>query len=538
MPVPVSMRPRLPLVVLAACLAVFAARAYTSLRQESATWDETHYLGIGKYLLQHGRWDVPGSILHPPLSYYLQGLPLLFVETDPEPWRYPTRDHSDPQFLAAADLDRGRALLASSVNRDDRLLTMVRLTTVATGMLLVAFVFLWSHRLYGGLAAMLGVVFATCDPNLLAHARLVTPDIALTTFLLVGTYYFWRLLEERRTQLAWLAGAGLGLALLSKFNALIAAPVWIALAALSSATGKPVPWWRCALVAAVAVAMLWAGYRGDLTPYVQGIVFQQRHAAGGHPSFLFGERSTEGWWYYFLVAFLVKTPIGFMIMLGIAVMGVARAIAAGDSDGWLPEAFLLAPALAVLAFFSVERHGVGLRYLLPTYAFLYVFASRAAVSLAARPAGRVVLASLVAWQLGASWWIHPHYLAYFNEIVGGPSEGYRYLVDSNLDWGQDLKGLKRYMDEHGIARIGLSYFGSDDPARYGIAYDALPSYVLKGEPASAAALPADRFVAISATNLQGVYFKDRDLYATWRERRPEAVIGYSILLYRGVPDAN
>jgi hypothetical protein len=119
----------------------------------------------------------------------------------------------------------------------------------------------------------------------------------------------------------------------------------------------------------------------------------------------------------------VKTPIAFTILLGIAATRIVQAIAAGDVEGWLPDAFVLGPALGIFAFFSLGRHDLGLRYLLPTYAFLYVFAGRAAESLAMRPAGRVALASLVAWLIGASWWIHPHYLAYFNEIVGGTEPG-------------------------------------------------------------------------------------------------------------------
>ena len=134
--------------------------------------------------------------------------------------------------------------------------------------------------------------------------------------------------------------------------------------------------------------------------------------------------------------------------------------------------------------------------------------------------------------MGASSLIHPHYLAYFNELVGGPGRGYRYMVDSNLDWGQDLKGLKKYMDRNGISKIRLSYFGSDSPSRYGIAYDWLPSFVLPIPDNQAPDLSTKGWIAISATNLQGVYLKNRDLFATFRSREPVAVIGYSIFVYK------
>jgi len=148
---------------------------------------------------------------------------------------------------------------------------------------------------------------------------------------------------------------------------------------------------------------------------------------------------------------------------------------------------------------------------------------------------------LAAWYIYSSTAIFPHYLAYFNELAGGPDNGYKYLVDSNLDWGQDLKGLKRYMEAHGIERVWLSYFGTARPEYYGITYDYLPSYVIWNpehvweEVFRFDTLPPLRgTVAISATNLQGVYFPagKTDYFAFYRRQTPIAKIGYSIFIYR------
>jgi hypothetical protein len=138
---------------------------------------------------------------------------------------------------------------------------------------------------------------------------------------------------------------------------------------------------------------------------------------------------------------------------------------------------------------------------------------------------------LVVWYMGASLSIHPHYLAYFNEFAGGPSNGYKFLVDSNLDWGQDLKGLGRYMKEHRIPQISLSYFGTDTPKRYGIDYSWLPSVELENPTPGRFERAPGGWVAISATNLQGVYFLNKRLFASLKNRTPEAVIGYSIFVY-------
>jgi hypothetical protein len=130
--------------------------------------------------------------------------------------------------------------------------------------------------------------------------------------------------------------------------------------------------------------------------------------------------------------------------------------------------------------------------------------------------------------------VYPHYLAYFNELVGGPDHGYRVLVDSNLDWGQDLKGLKRWMDRNGVDLVGLSYFGTADPRYYGIKFLYLPSipfYYPGHEPADIGTKP--RYFAISATNLQGVYLEpaDRAIISRFQKERPVAKIGHSIFIY-------
>lgn len=192
-------------------------------------------------------------------------------------------------------------------------------------------------------------------------------------------------------------------------------------------------------------------------------------------------------------------------------------------------------------FAVLSSVSIGLRYVLPVFPLLHVLVSRLV-----RDGGdmrgwaKAGLVVLVAWQMLGTMRIHPHYLAHFNELVGGPRNGYKYLADSNLDWGQDLKGLKRYMDEHGIDRIRLAYFGAGDADYYGIDYDYLPSVGLHPPPGSkwwfettAADLPpldlSKGPTAISATLVAGIFL---DGYYAWlREVPPSDQVGYSILIY-------
>jgi 4-amino-4-deoxy-L-arabinose transferase-like glycosyltransferase len=520
----------LPRIVIAVCLIIFTVAGFSSMIQESSTWDETHYFGLGKYILQNRRWDVPGSILHPPLSYYLHSIPLLFLHTDREIWKNDPSRVTDLGYLGSVDVGRGQALLSSPLNRNDLLLTLSRLMMLLTGVLLGWFVYSWSYSLYGKWSAMFAIILYSFCPNILAHARLITPDITITTFSLITVYYFWRLLNFNKARDTVIGGICLGLALLSKFSGLLLIPTCLVLMVLWKAQQRPLNVWRCCIFAAIGVAVLLLGYGFNLWPYFEGIVFQQEHAHRGHASFLVGQHSDSGWWYYQTVAFVLKTPIVTMIAVMLALVLLSRKI---RTKLWINEAFLLVPIGAVLCFFSVNHQAIGLRYILPIYPFLFVFASSAVSLFLTKNILMGLGGALIGWYLGASYFIYPHYLAYFNELVGGPDSGYEYLVDSNLDWGQDLKGLRRYMEKHAISRIQLSYFGSDSPDRYGIFYDWLPSYVLRNpNPEKDYISLSKGWVAISATNLQGVYFEEKNFYASFRDREPLAKIGYSIFVYK------
>jgi 4-amino-4-deoxy-L-arabinose transferase-like glycosyltransferase len=485
------------------CLLVFAIKAFTSMVQESATWDETPYFGIGTYLLQTGKWDIYGSIFHPPLPYYLSSIPLLFFPIDKNLWKHVPAQEKDPFYRARADTIRGQALLSSPENQGDILLTLSRLMMVFVAIFLGWFVYLWAYKLYGSSGAISAIILYTFCPNILANARLVTPDIVITAFSFITLYFFWKLLKNGRIIDAVLGGIALGLALLSKFTGLLIVPVCFALAAVYLWKYRSLPLRNCLIFGVLGFVVLLIGYRFDLEPFFAGIAFQQQHAHVGHWGFLSGEYSTNGWWYYLLVAFVLKTPIAGMLLL----------------------------VSAFFIYFSINSQAIGLRYMLPSYPFLFVFAAGAAKTLLSKKFLAVVYGVLIAWYIGASLYIHPHYLAYFNELAGGPDNGYRYLVDSNLDWGQDLKGLGRYMREHGIPKVCLSYFGSDTPDRYGIAYDWLPSEILRNPSPGVQTVTLHDWVAISATNLQGVYFERKDVYAMLRTKRPVAKIGYSIFVY-------
>jgi 4-amino-4-deoxy-L-arabinose transferase-like glycosyltransferase len=214
-------------------------------------------------------------------------------------------------------------------------------------------------------------------------------------------------------------------------------------------------------------------------PYLYGLAYVLRFA-GWRPAFLNGETRTTGWWQFFPVAFALKTPLPVFGLLALAAGGIGLQTRRGNHHRDHRRSrtrllYRLSPLLilpGVYWAFAVTSHlDIGLRHLLPTYPPLYVLAGAAGWFFQRQSRWTAVLvAALLGWLGAASWWIRPDYLAYFNPLAGGPIRGYRHLVDSSLDWGQDLPGLHDWLARHTQPgeRVFLSYFGSGDPLYYGI----------------------------------------------------------------------
>ena len=561
-----------------------------SQRATSATYDETAHLPAGYVYLQYGNYSLNAE--HPPLIKMLAALPLPFIAV-----KMPPEDvlFGGPWFAgSSADFTFGHRLLYVE-NDADRLLFWGRLAVLPLTLLLAGIVFLWTKHLFGRTAAFLAVFLYTFEPNLLAHAPLVNTDLGVACFIFLTMYGCYRAAQQLSIPSLLFAGFAGGLALATKFSALMLLPMLLLVGGSVVVSAHPIalrfkggrlvhvtsqPRKLLILLAAmlgtgaVAYVTVWATYRfrfagiplGELSyaaPWEQILVdrpwikeaflwmkdvralpeaylygFATVLESVKRPTFLLGEISTEGRWYYFLVTFVLKTPLPLLLLLLMTPLAL-RSLWRKDPVAML---CLVVPIVVYLGIASASRLNIGHRHLLPIYPFLFVMAGSLVPWL--RRQRVLVMGSvgvLAVWYVVSSVSIFPHYLAYFNELAGGPDRGYKYLVDSNLHWGQDLKGLKRFMDTQGIERVWLAYFGSASPEYYGITYDYLPGNVtwtpqnIRDDVFRFDVLPPLRgVIAISATNLQGVYYPPgkTDYLAWYRQQTPIAKIGYSIFIYR------
>ncbi|MGD2109241.1 MAG: hypothetical protein PVI86_07600, partial [Phycisphaerae bacterium] len=278
-------------------------------------------------------------------------------------------------------------------------------------------------------------------------------------------------------------------------------------------------------------------------PFLGLVQFQSRLVAKSGSVYFAGKLYESGLWYLMIVSFIIKTPIPVILLLGAAVFHLSKNVRRLRGE-WLLASFV---CVILFVFSYLSNVNVGLRYILPIYPFVHVLISAwPAKALGRSRAFGIVAVLLGGWYVASTAAIHPHYLAYFNETIGGPRNGYRYLVDSNLDWGQDLEGLRDYVAESKLDRIALGYFGSGDAAYYGLNYEYLPSVGLApkepgqkwwyedGADSQPIFMPKSPLLAVSAT-LMGrpgwIRGECYEVYERLRRCEPVDQVGYSILLF-------
>ncbi|MBI2413985.1 MAG: glycosyltransferase family 39 protein [Deltaproteobacteria bacterium] len=537
-------------------LVIFFGAASSVALKKNNTWDESAHILSGYAYIKKGM-DWLSPLNHPVLGRAISGaLPAALLDLDFDESVIPEGAPNSNffpyslKFLYENTVDGGKILFLS------------RLGNIVLASLLGIFVFVWSRELWGNKGAALSVFLYALCPNIIANASIATTDLPITAFFFISLYFIYSL--DAKGLKLWrivATGVAMALALASKHTALLLAPVtFVSFSIALRREGKKALPYYAILVFTVYLS-LWAvyGFRfhsgspnyeplnwgvfssSSLMPvfdllrawrllpeaYLYSVAGVVMGASTGRAAFLMGEYSNTGWWYYFIVAFLIKTPIPVLILL------VASALYLFAGRERLKYGlWLLLPALFVFTAMSLQKVNIGIRHILPVYPFIFTLIGFVPLirTRSARVA-KTVFAFLIAWYAYSAASIYPHQLAYFNEFIGGPKNGYKYLVDSNLDWGQDLKGLKKYMDENHIDKIKLAYFGLSDPKYFGIDYEYLPSYAIL-EPVNVKdRVEPKGFFAVSATMLQGVYLADRDYYKVFKSLEPVGNVGYSIFIY-------
>jgi len=504
--------------LVAASAAVSVALGWGFINASAPTFDEpvhlaSGYIGLATNLPPINYRD------HPPLAEMWAALPLVPMR----PSTLVQSVHWGRKLYDFADA----FLYQNRVPAETMLNAARRWCLVSWSLLLIAAILAWSRRSGKASMAAAALLCAFCPP-LLSNTALVTTDAAPTLFYFLT---FW--LASLRPGRWWtwaLAGLALGLALASKFN-MIALPVFLAAALLTEARvtrRAPLGVRDAALLilgSALAVAAVYSSK--GLSLYWDGLARTLTRLGDGRSSFLLGRHSISGWIWYFPIALTVKTPLPLLLT---AMLGLALRLRRPDAEG----AWLIFPAAALFVAACTSKTQIGYRHILPIYPFMIVLGGQGGAWLWERaPWGKALALGLGLWLIVGVARVYPDYLAYFNELAGGPDNGYRWLVDSNLDWGQGLKELGAELGRRGNPVIYLSYFGVADPSYYGIRYQPV-GYIGGVERQDGVAAPgpgAPVLLAVSATNLQAVYYADKSVFSWLLDRKPVFRAGHSIFLY-------
>lgn len=495
---------------------------------KTPTIDEPVHFLRGVVLGQTG--DLHLQFEHAPLSHRLIGSFLSTETSLPDVQQLPSWQTFERTQIA-------RELVWESGLDVDKVFFLARLPVIWLGFLLGAMIGSWALAWLGRWAMVVALTLFSVSPNLIASSALATTDLASTVFYFATIYVWWRYFEYQGKKWWLLTAVFLGLALATKLTAVLLLPLLFLLALLYWRNGQS--FWGLVLswlgLLPIALLLLWAVYDWEFArpsglpfsvpaaSYVHSWQNVLGHVQEGHAAFFLGELSSGGWWAYFPVTFLIKTPVVTLILLLIGIVVIIR-----HRYLWRTGTFLILPALALIAAAMVSGLNIGYRHILPALPFLLVVASTAVIFLKRRRITRILLLLTLVWTIIGGIRQYPDYLAYFNEITGGTDQGYRFLGDSNLDWGQDLKLLAETIKQQ-EGQWSVSYAGVGDPAYYGVPEEMLLNSEL-GAPIFAAANPTTGSYALSANHLQGL-LPDSDLLDWFRRREPDSNLGGSILLF-------
>jgi hypothetical protein len=559
----------------AACvclLALMGANLLGAVWRKGLTADEFYHIPAGYYHLTAGEFRI--NTEHPPLFKMLAAVPLLFVPLEAPRLRDEAAT-AEPRRRTEEALE---LFWRANTGRFETVAFRARVPEILVTLALGWLVYVYARWLFGRRAALFAVALYVFEPTMLAHGRVVQTDVPAAFSYLLFFFTLHTYVRAPTARRALLLGLAAGLALATKLSLVVVAPVFALAAGVMFALAPRRGWSRkgvalqAAAVAVVALLFVNATYyfqrgplpEGDLAyivrqtpraagavtacmgalskavpaPFLFGLYQVWVHNRNGHLASVLGRYGFEGWWYYFPVAFALKTTLPFLLTALAAVAWAARRLVRRRERRMLA---LLAPLLLYALAAMSSRIDIGVRHLLPVFPFLFILGGALFDRMlrARRRSYTLAVVLLMCWVVFEAARTFPHYVPYMNQLAWRRPHWY-YLGDSNVEWGDDVRELALYLRARGETRVtaalldGITFNDFSVPYvrtldHYGVEHVNLVS---EGD-----APPTTRYVAVGASYLNGalllaVPVLQRMKVLEYRRRQPEAVFGGSIYLYR------
>jgi 4-amino-4-deoxy-L-arabinose transferase-like glycosyltransferase len=540
-----------------------------AISHKSITNDEAVHIPAGYYHLVAGNYQLNPE--HPPLVKMWAAIPLLFIQPDePQVTVRESRDFSQ----GSADVEQ--QFWYTNQNQFLSMAFWPRVMMIPLTIALGIVIFLFTRTLSNSIAALLAVLLYSIEPTVLAHGRVVHTDIpaALGYLLFVFALFRYHGLPTRRNTI--LLGVVTAVALLTKYSLIMLVPLLVLYACTRAwsfrrnstqlksllghsaaviilvvliinavyffrhdqLNGADIEWLTSAsgtYSGAVVSAVNALSYVIP-TQYLFGVTKVAIHNHYGHPAYLLGQYSNAGWRYYFPVAFALKTTLPFLM---VSLLALAWAIFQVVTRRKIQLLWLLVPFLVYLAVSVSSSINIGIRHFLPAFPFLFMLAGIGMVETmksSRRKLGVALIVVMIAWMCVEAIRVFPNYTPYMNQLAVGPH--WKYLSDSNIEWGDDVNSLAAYLRNRGETRVRAALSGG---------WFTLPLY---GVDYVSLAPPAERtvdtrYVAIGASFLNGSTVPSFEIngrlindtervnfFESYRNRTPEAVFGGEIYLFR------
>lgn len=559
-------------------IVILAFEMWLSIRHLSQTFDESAHIYSGMEYWQRGDFGVNPE--HPPLVKLLAALPLLNLGLKP-----PAPLDIFFRFASGAG---GVQLLYS--NDAERLLFRSRVAASLLTLLLAILIFAAGREMFGAEAGLLALVIFVFEPNILANGALVTTDLGAACGIFAAVYFFYRYAKKRTISSLIVCAVVTGLALATKHSVLFIFPLFAVLAlteiflrryvpeadspAKPSVSNQAVRWaGSIAVICVVSIVVLWCFYgfrykarpgNSTITPplagYVQGLSHPwQRQATlalshshllpeayvfglsdieviseQGRPAFILGMLYPSGRWFYFPVAFVIKSTLGFLLLLFLLIF--SRNLRSVEKRREV--LYLVLPVLIYFSIAIISRLDIGFRHVLPIFPFLIVLMAAGAWGLIQQSRRwAYVVAVLLIIHIASSLHAYPYYLSYSNEAWGGPQNTYKVLSDANAGWGSGLKALHQYIADHHITNCWFAYSELNPFPYYQIPCHVLPTVMSENNGTEQGPLPGsiDGTIFLDEAEHAGFWWGPGTLnpYQQFTTLPPDDVIAGETLVYHG-----
>ena len=521
---------------------LFFALYFSTILNKSATFDEPIIIASGNYYLTHYNNRINAE--NPPFLKSLLALPTLVMNiTSPK-----TNPDLFYTYNPNLSFKYGSNFLYSN-NYNIILLISRSINIIITILFALSIYLSINYLLKDRILSLLCVVLFLIQPNIIANGRLATLDIGVAMLMFGSSMLLYKYYHSRQKRWLIYTGVILGLALLSKYTAILLIPIILIQVLILFLINKEKRVRNTLLIlltlfiiSSITICLFYFNSNYKLllfnrpfnsslintvfnnvitskipillpTNYLKGLDIVSSINSAGYSTVFWGNfyKETVNIWYYYIVVMLVKIPIPILIF---TIIGSICILVKHYRNKDL-FFFLVPPVIIFICFSFFTDRQLGIRYILPIFPYI-IIATAYGINVLNNyryKFAKYVSYLFVLWIIFESFSVYPNYLTYFNQFVGGSKNGYKYFADSNLDWGQDLPSVKKWLKKENNPKIYFFYFGPVSPELYNIEQSNNPEYIL-----------------ISASSLYTLK-SNNNLFKYLFESQPEYIINNSILVY-------